>query len=167
MVASLVIAGELGMTLGQRKADGKGPGMEPKLTVAEITEFLDEVFPQLRGQMVIEEVGHMRARIRMPIDQSHLRPGGTVSGPAMFTLADCTFYVATLAMIGREALAVTTSLSINFLRKPAECDLIGEARILKLGKRLSVGDVTLYSEGDERPVAHAAMTYAIPSRNLG
>lgn len=140
--------------------------MEPRLTAAEITEFLDEVFPQLRGQMVIEEVGPMCARMRMPIDQSHLRPGGTVSGPAMFTLADCTFYVATLAMIGREALAVTTSLSINFLRKPARRDLIGEARILKLGQRLSVGDVTLTSEGDDRPVAHATMTYAIPPRDL-
>ena len=140
--------------------------MEPRLTVAEITEFLDQVFPQLRGQMVIEEVGPMRARMRMPIDASHLRPGGTVSGPAMFTLADCTFYVATLAMIGREALAVTTSLSINFLRKPARRDLIGEARILKLGQRLSVGDVTLTSEGEDRPVAHATMTYAIPPRDL-
>ncbi len=155
------------MTLGQREANGKGPGMEPKLTAAEITAFLDEVFPQLRGQMVIEEVGPMRARLRMPIDPSHLRPGGTVSGPAMFTLADCAFYVATLAMIGREALTVTTSFGINFLRKPAERDLIGEARILRLGKRLSVGDVTLYSEGDDRPVAHATMTYAIPSRELG
>ena len=154
------------MTLGQREADGKGPGMEPKLTAAEITAFLDEVFPQLRGQMVIEEVGPMRARLRMPIDHSHLRPGGTVAGPAMFTLADCAFYVATLAMIGREALAVTTSLSINFLRKPARRDLIGEARILKLGQRLSVGDVTLTSEGDDRPVAHATMTYAIPPRDL-
>ena len=141
--------------------------MEPRLTAAEITEFLDQVFPQLRGQMVIEEVGPMRARLRMPVDASHLRPGGTVSGPAMFTLADCAFYVATLAMIGREALAVTTSLSSNFLRKPARRDLIGEARILKLGQRLSVGDVTLTSEGDDRPVAHATMTYAIPSRNLG
>ena len=138
--------------------------MEPKLTVAELTEFLDEVFPQQRGQMVIEEVGRMRARMRMPIGHSHLRPGGTVSGPAMFTLADCTFYVATLAMIGREALTVTTSLNINFLRKPAQRDLIAEARILKLGKRLSVGDVTLYSEGDDRPVAHATMTYAIPGK---
>lgn len=141
--------------------------MEQKLTAVELAEFFDGVFPQLRGQMVIEEVGHMRARMRMSIDASHLRPGGTVSGPAMFTLADCAFYVATLAMIGREALTVTTSLSINFLRKPALCDLIGEARILKLGKRLSVGDVTLYSEGDDRPVAHAAMTYAIPPREVG
>jgi uncharacterized protein (TIGR00369 family) len=141
--------------------------MEQKLTTAEMVEFFDEIFPQLRDAMVIEEVGHMRARLRMLIDQSHLRPGDTVSGPTMFTLADCTFYVATLAMIGREALTVTTGVSINFLRKPAQRDLIGEARILKLGKRLAVGDVMLYSEGDDRPVAHATMTYAIPSPDLG
>jgi uncharacterized protein (TIGR00369 family) len=143
------------------------PKPTQKLGVAELAEFFDEVFPQLRGQMVIEEVGHMRARLRMPVDASHLRPGGTVSGPAMFTLADCAFYAATLAMIGPEALTVTTNVSINFLRKPALRDLIGEARILKLGKRLSVGDVTLYSDGDDRPVAHATMTYAIPPWNLG
>ncbi|MCH8951737.1 MAG: PaaI family thioesterase [Proteobacteria bacterium] len=138
-----------------------------KLGLAELVEFFDEIFPQLRDEMVIEEVGPMRARLRMPVDASHLRPGGTVSGPAMFTLADCTFYAATLAMIGREPLTVTVSVSINFLRKPARRDLIGEARILKLGKRLSVGDVTLYSEGDDRPVAHAVMTYAIPPPDLG
>ena len=138
-----------------------------KLGLAELVEFFDEIFPQLRDEMVIEEVGPMRARLRMPVDASHLRPGGTVSGPAMFTLADCTFYAATLAMIGREPLTVTVSVSINFLRKPARRDLIGEARILKLGKRLSVGDVMLYSEGDDRPVAHAVMTYAIPPPDLG
>ena len=139
-----------------------GPKMGPKMGPRELTEFLDEVFPQVRGEMVIEEVGPMRARMRMPIGERHLRPGGTVSGPAMFTLADCAFYVATLAMIGREALTVTTNLNINFLRKPGLTDLIAEARILKLGKMLAVGDVTLYSEGDDRPVAHATMTYAIP-----
>jgi uncharacterized protein (TIGR00369 family) len=138
--------------------------MEPKLTAAELTAFLEEVFPQVRGQMVIEEVGSMRARLRMPIGHGHLRPGGTISGPSMFTLADCAFYVATLAMIGREALTVTTNLNINFLRKPAARDLIGEARVLKLGKLLSVGEVTLYTEGDDRPVAHATMTYAIPPK---
>jgi uncharacterized protein (TIGR00369 family) len=138
--------------------------MEPKLTAAELTAFLEEVFPQVRGLMVIEEVGTMRARLRMPIGHGHLRPGGTISGPSMFTLADCAFYVATLAMIGREALTVTTNLNINFLRKPAARDLIGEARVLKLGKLLSVGEVTLYTEGDDRPVAHATMTYAIPPK---
>jgi uncharacterized protein (TIGR00369 family) len=138
--------------------------MEPKLTAAELAEFLEKVFPQVRGQMVIEEIGSMRARLRMPIDHSHLRPGGTISGPTIFTLADYAFYVATLAMIGREALTVTTNLNINFLRKPAQRDLIGEARVLKLGKLLSVGEVTLYSEGDKRPVAHATMTYALPPK---
>ena len=82
----------------------------------------------------------------------------------MFTLTDYAFYVATLAMIGREALTVTTNLNINFMRKPGLTDLIAEARILKLGKVLAVGDVTLYSDGDDRPVAHASMTYAIPPR---
>ena len=141
--------------------------MEPKLTAAEITKFFDDEFPQIRSQMVIEEVGPMRARLRMPIGPGHLRPGGTVSGPAMFALADCAFYVATLAMIGHQALAVTTNLSINFLRRPDASDLIGEARILRLGKRLSVGDVTLTSEGDDRPVAHASVTYSFPPRDLG
>ena len=138
--------------------------MEQKLTATELAEFIDEVFPQSRGQMMIEEVGPMRARLRMPIRDSHLRPGGTVSGPAIFTLADYAFYVATLAMIGREALTVTTNLTINFMRKPGLIDLIAEARILKLGKVLAVGDVTLYSDGDDRPMAHASITYAIPPR---
>ncbi|MEM6906324.1 MAG: PaaI family thioesterase [Pseudomonadota bacterium] len=137
---------------------------EPVLTAAELTVFLDEVFPQVRGAMVIEAVGPMATRMRMPITEAHLRPGGTVSGPTMFTLADCAFYVAVLAMIGREPLTVTTNLNINFLRKPAVADLIGEARILKLGRSLAVGDVTLTSDGDARPVAHAQATYAIPQR---
>ena len=141
--------------------------MEPKLTVAEITDYLDEGFPQIQRLMVVEEVGPMRARVRMPMNKKLLRPGGTVSGPAMFTLADCTFFVATLTMVGHEDLIVTSSVSINFLRRPVQCDLIGEARILKLGRLLSVGDVTLTSEGDDRPVAHASVTYAIPPRDLG
>jgi len=136
--------------------------MSAKLTVGEIVDFLDEVFPQARGLFVIEEVGPLRARVRMPIDEQHLRPGGTVSGPAMFWLADCAFYVAVLASIGREAQAVTSNMNINFMRRPAHCDLIGDARILKLGRRLAVGDVTLWSEGMEQPVAHATTTYAIP-----
>ena len=137
--------------------------MEPKLTVAELTAFLDEVFPQVKGQMVIESVGPMTARVRMPVDDRHLRPGGTVSGPSMFTLADCAYYVATLAMIGREALTVTTSLTINFLAKPPAADLVCEARILRLGKLLSVGEATVWSAGRrDGPVAHATVTYAIP-----
>lgn len=135
---------------------------EVKLTAAELAAFLDEVFPQVRGEMVIEEVGPMCARMRLPVAERHLRPGGTVSGPSMFMLADCAFYVATLAMIGREALTVTTSLTINFMRKPGLGDLVAEARILKLGRSLSVGDVTLFSGDDSRPVAHCSVTYSIP-----
>jgi len=136
--------------------------MQPVLTVAELTEFLDEVFPQIRGEAVIEEVGPMTARMRVRIAERHLRPGGTISGPTMFMLADVAFYVAVLAMIGREPLTVTTNLSINFLRKPPLADLVGEARILKLGRTLAVGDATLVSVEDPRPVAHASVTYAIP-----
>lgn len=135
---------------------------EVKLGVAELTAFLEEVFPQTAGMTVIEEIAPMQARLRMPVRDEHLRPGGTVSGPTMFLLADLAFYAAVLAMIGREPLTVTTNLNINFLRKPATTDLIGEARILKLGRRLATGDITLTSDGDLRPVAHATATYAIP-----
>jgi uncharacterized protein (TIGR00369 family) len=137
--------------------------MEPKLTAEELAAFLREVFPQIRGEMAVEAVGPMTARLRLPVADRHLRPGGTVSGPAMFMLADCAFYAATLAMIGREALTVTTSLTINFLSKPPAADLVAEARILKLGRTLSVGEVTIRSDGRaDGPVAHAAVTYAIP-----
>ena len=137
--------------------------MEPKLTAAELAAFLDEVFPQVRGDFVVEEVAPMRARMRMPVAERHLRPGGTVSGPAMFSLADCAYYAATLGMIGREALTVTTSLTINFLSKPPAADLVCEARILKLGRLLSVGEATIWSDGrSDGPVAHASITYAIP-----
>lgn len=136
--------------------------MDPVLTAAELQTFLDEVFPEVKGQMAVESVGPMTARMRMPIDRRHQRPGGTVSGPNMFMVADCAFYIAVLGMIGREPLTVTTNLNINFLRKPALRDLIAEARILKLGRSLAVGDVTVYSDGDDRPVAHATTTYAIP-----
>ncbi len=138
--------------------------MKPVLTAAELTEFMAEVFPQTAHLFAIDEVATNFARVRMKIGREHLRPGGTVSGPSMFLLADCAFYLATLAMIGREALTVTTSSAINFMRKPAHGDLIGEARILKLGRLLSVGDVTILSEGVDGPVAHATMTYAIPPK---
>ncbi|MEM1315279.1 MAG: PaaI family thioesterase [Pseudomonadota bacterium] len=136
--------------------------MDVKMQAEALAGFLDEVFPQVRGRFVIEEVRPMELRMRMKVGEADLRPGGTVSGPAMFTLADCAFYAATLAMIGREALTVTTSLTINFMRKPEPRDLRAQARILKLGRTLSVGDVTLFSDGVEGPVAHASVTYAIP-----
>ena len=141
--------------------------MQPVLTVEELTAFLDEVFPQIRGEAAIEAVGPMTARMRLTPAERHLRPGGTLSGPTMFMLADVAFYVAVLAMIGREPLTVTTNLSINFLRKPAPADLVAEARILKLGRSLAVGDATLFSAGAEGAVAHASVTYAIPPKRDG
>jgi uncharacterized protein (TIGR00369 family) len=137
--------------------------MSGRMTAAEIAAFLDRVFPQSSGRFVIEEAGHGHARVRMPVDESHLRPGDTVSGPAMFWLADCAFYVAVLASIGPKDQAVTTNLAINFMRRPGLVDLVGEARILKLGRRLAVGDVTLFPVDGEEPVAHAMVTYALPA----
>ncbi len=137
---------------------------DPVLSASEITEFLDDVFPQMRGLFVVEEVGSMRARVRMKVSDAELRPGGTVSGPSMFSLADCAYYIVTIAMIGRESLTVTTNCNINFMRKPEPLDLVGEARIMKLGRTLSVGEVTIFSDGTPEPVAHATLTYAIPPR---
>lgn len=140
---------------------------QPVMTAAELADFIDEVFPQQRGNFVVEAVGPMTATLRQTPRYQHLRPGGTVSGPTMFTIADCAFYAAVLGMIGREALTVTASLNINFLRKPdAGADLIATARIMKLGRSLATGDVTVWSAGQDAPVAHATSTYAIPSARL-
>jgi len=168
---SLAISGKYVMRLAGPGPDEKGRAdmtgrtlWQPVMDVAALNRFLDEVFPQIRGQMVVEEVSPMFARMRMSIGEQHLRPGGTVSGPTMFTLADCAFYAATLAMIGPEALTVTTNVSINFMRKPEHADLICEARILKLGRALVVGDATIWTDGADasHPVAHASLTYSIP-----
>lgn len=139
----------------------------PQLTASDITEFLADVFPQMTGRMVIEDVAAMTARTRLLVKDGDLRPGGTVSGPSMFALADCAFYVAVIAMIGKEALAVTTSATINFMRRPEPGDLVADARILKLGRSLAVGDVTLFSATGGPPVAHASMTYSIPPKPSG
>ena len=137
---------------------------QPQLTVEELSLFLKEVFPQIDGFAEVEEVGSMRARVRIRVGEGQLRPGGTVSGPTLFSAADLAFYAAVLCMIGREPLAVTSSLSITFLRKPRPTDLIAEGRILKLGRRLASGDVLIFSEGLAEPVAMAQTTYALPER---
>jgi uncharacterized protein (TIGR00369 family) len=138
---------------------------QPVLSVAEVEAFLETEFPQLHhgGRTVrVEAVGPMTARLRLIAHEKHLRPGGTVSGPALFMLADVGLYVAILAHIGPVALAVTTNLNINFLRKPPKGDVIVEIRLLKLGKRLAVGEASLFASGDVEPVAHAVGTYSIP-----
>jgi uncharacterized protein (TIGR00369 family) len=133
----------------------------------ELRAYLVEVFPQIwtRGHYVIEEVAPMSATVRLHHHPDHLRPGGTISGPSMFALCDLALYVAILHEIGRVKLAVTTNVSINFLRKPEPGDLLGRARLMKLGKRLAVGEVALYSPGQEEMVAHATGTYSIPARS--
>jgi uncharacterized protein (TIGR00369 family) len=139
--------------------------MALKMTVAEMEAFLDREFPQVGGDFTIEELGETVSRVRLNVAEKHLRPGGTVSGPSIFALADVSIYVATLARIGPQALAVTTNCSIDFMRKPAAAtDLIAEARILKLGRVLVVGDVLIRSAGDARPVARAGLTYSIPPK---
>ena len=127
----------------------------------EVNKFLASVFPQ--NTTVIEDIGPRASTVRHHIGADELRPGGTVSGPVLMTVADVAMYVAILGEIGLVALAVTTSLNINFLRRPvANCDVIGVCKLLKVGKSLVVGEVNLYSEGDSEPVAHAVGTYSIP-----
>ena len=138
--------------------------MELKMAVAEITAFLEKVFPQIDDDFVVVSLSPDEIVVRMNVMEKHLRPGVTVSGPSMFALADVSYYIATLAFIRPEALTVTTNCSIDFLRKPATTDMIAKARVLELGRTLSVGDVLLYSEGQEKPVARANLTYAIPPK---
>jgi uncharacterized protein (TIGR00369 family) len=123
--------------------------------------FLETSFPQTA--CIVEAINDDEATLRYPVGFSELRPGGTVSGPVMFALADCALYVALLAKIGIVPLAVTTNLSINFMRKPAaDRDLLGTCKMLKVGKSLAVGEVSIRSEGSQDIVAHATGTYAIP-----
>jgi uncharacterized protein (TIGR00369 family) len=112
----------------------------------------------------VEAVGPLTARVRMAYHERHIRPGGTLSGPSMMALADLGLYLAILAHIGPVGLAVTTNLSFNFLRKPGPRDLIAECRLLKLGKRLAVGEVSVMSDGSPDVVCHATGTYSIPDR---
>lgn len=135
----------------------------PVMTAEDLTEFLGREFPQVRHDFVIEEVREMGLRVRLKVEDRHLRPGGTVSGPTMFSLADVAVYLAILAQIGPKALAVTTNCSIDFMRKPAAAtDLIADCTLLKLGRVLAVGDTLIRSDGVEAPVARATLTYSIP-----
>ncbi|WP_342246590.1 PaaI family thioesterase [Pseudomonas sp. OTU5201] len=130
-----------------------------------IARFIQQEFPQTR--VVVEAVGDRSARVSQEVDESDLRPGGTVSGPTLMAIADVALYIALLGEIGIVPLAVTTSLTINFLRKPeARKRVIGECQLMKIGKTLAVGEVSLYSEGLEEPVAHVVGTYSIPPARL-
>lgn len=137
--------------------------VKSKVGKDELAAFLKAEFPQ--NKTIILSAGDMGATVKVKVGYSDLRPGGTVSGPTSMALADVALYIAILAEIGIVPLAVTTSLSFNFLRKPkADRDLVGVCKLLKLGRTLAVGEVSIYSEGDADPVAHAVGTYAIPKQ---
>jgi acyl-coenzyme A thioesterase PaaI-like protein len=135
--------------------------MRSQPTLDELATFLKAEFPQTRCEVVA--VGPRSATVRHPVSVAELRPGGTVSGPVMMMAADVAIYVALLGEIGLVPLAVTTSLSFNFLRKPAaDRDILADCTLLKVGRTLVVGEVSLYSEGQSEPVAHAVGTYSVP-----
>ena len=137
----------------------------PAMNADEIAKLLHEVFPQgfYPGcGLTIERVEFADVRVRRHFQEGSIRPGGTISGPTMMELADFAMYVAVFSAIGPQPLAVTTNLNINFLRKPGKGDLTADARLMKVGKRLVVGEVTICSAGASEPVAHVTSTYSIP-----
>ncbi len=139
--------------------------MDIVMDVTELNAFVQKVFPQVCHQVVVEKLTDDGCVVRWIVDESNLRPGGTVSGPTMFSIADVAAYLAILSRIGPKELAVTTNCSIDFMRKPAAAtDLIAECSLLKLGRVLAVCDVLVFSEGVEKPVARAGVTYSIPPK---
>jgi uncharacterized protein (TIGR00369 family) len=144
-----------------------GPAGNP-LDIARIESLIDDRFPQIHagGRILsVEDIASRTARVRMRHHDRIVRPGGTVSGPAMFTLADFSVYVAIIATLGEPGFeAVTTNLNINFLTKPEARDMVSRVRLIRVGRRLAVGEAQLYSDGVDDMVAHAIATYALPYR---
>lgn len=139
--------------------------MQLLMNQGDLTAFLGREFGQVAEDFAVERVRPEGLVLRLRVAERHLRPGGTVSGPTIFALADVAMYLAILARIGPVALAVTTNCAVDFMRKPAAGrDLLGEARVLKLGRSLAVGDVMVFSEGQPEPVARAGLTYSIPTK---
>lgn len=141
--------------------------LEPKMTAGEINDLLKSVYPQLNGDLAAFEAVEVfpgGCTVRLNADERHLRPGGTVSGPSLFTLADIGGYVCVLSHAGPDALSVTTNLNINFMRKAEAGPIDGHCRILKLGKSLMVYDIDIVAGPDGHTVAHATGTYSIPPK---
>ena len=139
-----------------------------KISIPEFEELARRELPLARqlGVQILEiEAG--RARCRIPVNEDHLRPGGTIAGPVLMALADVTMYAVVLSLIGTVKLAVTTNLNCNFLRRPGPADVVSEGRVLKHGSRLIVGEVTMYSDGDASPIAHVTATYSVPPDGAG
>jgi uncharacterized protein (TIGR00369 family) len=133
-----------------------------KLTAPDLQRFFEHEGLDGGGSMRVEDVGNLSARLRLKAAPRDLRPGGTISGASMMALADLAIYAALLGEIGLVPLAVTTSLTMNFLRKPALGDVLADARLLKVGKALAFGEILLRSEGEDKLVAHCTSTYSIP-----
>ena len=139
--------------------------MQLKMDAGALEAFLVADFGQVAEEFAVERADASGVTLRLKVAERHLRPGGTVSGPSIFGLVDVAMYLAILSRIGPVALTVTTNCAIDFMRKPAAGrDLLGEARVLKLGRSLAVGDVMVFSEGLAEPVARASLTYAIPPK---
>ena len=137
----------------------------PKLSIAEFERLARDKLPLVGHYgMRVERIEAGRVVMRMPCADDVLRPGGTVNGPAMVALADVAMYALVMSLIGPVEAAMTTSLNANFLRRPPAADLVAEATILKLGKRLAVGEVTIIAAGETEPCAHVTATYSIPPR---
>jgi uncharacterized protein (TIGR00369 family) len=145
-----------------RQLTDEQPG-DSRITAEEFQELVWQGVPfvaQLGCR--VDRFGAGDVALRLPYSDLLLRPGGTICGPALMTLADVTLYGVVLSMLGRVELAMTTNLNVHFLSRPAPTDVIAEGRILKLGRRLAVGEVVMHSEGDPGPICHATGTYAIP-----
>ncbi|PWK67511.1 PaaI family thioesterase [Aminobacter sp. AP02] len=145
-------------------------GLKPLMTAAEVNRLLEEVYPQLNEHYdfyQVTEVFPGGCTVRLNADERHLRPGGTVSGPSLFTLADIGGYVCVLSHAGPDALSVTTNLNINFMRKAEAGPIDGHCRILKLGRSLMVFDIDIVAGPDRHTVAHATGTYSIPPKRNG
>ena len=137
--------------------------MTLKMDIADLHAFIDSDFAQVSGDFTVMLLDAETISVQMQVSDRHLRPGGTISGPAMFALADVTAYLLILAQIGPKALAVTTNCSIDFMRKPAAGQMLRcEARLLKLGRALAVVDALIFSAGQAGPVARASLTYSLP-----
>lgn len=134
----------------------------PLLTAEQLTAFLHAGFPgaEREARMVVDSIDDDSLRLRFRADAGDLRPGATVSGPTLFALADATAWLLTVAHLGEGRDAVTSSITMHFLRRPAAGDLVGEGRLLKLGRRLAISDVLVRSDGVDEPVAQATVTYA-------
>lgn len=151
---------------GSGGGDEDSPGSTaPAITVEEVWEICERELPfALQLGMTIESIGKGNVTVRLPYRSDFVRPGGTVAGPLMMSMADFAMFVAVMSRIGPQVMAVTSNLNCSFLKRPRPGDMLAHARILKLGRRLAYGEVTLFSdsEGEESPVAHATVTYSIP-----